>query len=320
MTVSYLMQALIALLAMVVIGSVHILQSGKKTSQHGLQASDHKLNSVEAKEEDNEHLNFWLRSLSAFHKAQCFYSIVLQIAAVVAIYGKNKNRADDEFLILISANGLVPVADTLYTLLLLQYAHLYDVILAGTSAFLASFTVVSIIFGFSSTVRVTGGDWPASCGGLSPYFVCDAQMDFDPVDFPSINPEDLGSIAIHSPEAEKDAKIIGGAIVFDIIMALLILSYFLPWLSTKIPAKIRYFPRLTSVSIPVFLVLCVGSGVDLYALKLFLSPENPLTSHEWSFGQIVGITVWSAVIVDVLRYEICKCKSFAVSSRQGIAT
>lgn len=58
MTVSYLMQALIALLAMVVIGSVHILQSGKKTSQHGLQASDHKLNSVEAKEEDNEHLNF----------------------------------------------------------------------------------------------------------------------------------------------------------------------------------------------------------------------------------------------------------------------
>ncbi|MCJ1269855.1 hypothetical protein MMC22_009748 [Lobaria immixta] len=303
MTVSYFMQTLIALLAMVVfrvIGLKH--QPGKKTSQHGSQVSDHKLNSVKAKEEDNGHLNFRLRSLSAFHMAQCFYSIALQIAAIVAIYGKNKNREDDIFLILISANGLVPVADTLYTLLVVRYARLYDLILAGTSALLASFTAFSIIFGFSSTVSLTGSDWPASCGGLSPQFVCDVQFDFQPEFFVF-----GGQVSM----AEKRAYIIGGAILFDIIVALLILSYFLPWLSTKIPIKIRYFSRLASKRLPRLVlvglcnvVLSGGTIVELCVLGLFLSPDIALTGHKWSFGQIVGITVWSAVIVDVLRYEI----------------
>ena len=63
------------------------------------------------------HFGFWLRSLSEFHKAQCFYSIALQIASFVTIYGKEKNRMDDTFPLLISADGILPVATVLYTLL-----------------------------------------------------------------------------------------------------------------------------------------------------------------------------------------------------------
>ena len=240
---------------------------------------------------------FWLRSLSDFHKAQCFYSIALQIASFVLIYGKNKNQTDDMFLLLISADGLIPVVTVLYTLLLLGRAKVYDVILAGISVLLASITGFGIVLGYSWTENVSAVDGPASCGGLSPQWICvrtiEMQWNYHP-----------------------DFFFAGGAAALDVLMLSLTLWYFSPTLMTRLNSKYLRYPRMINKKARRIVVLALHivsilsivliTAIELFFFHIILQKDNQYVTHEWSFGQVVGITVWSAVIIDLIRYEACE--------------
>ena len=299
------MQTSIALLAFTVLGLCHLRDIRKSWKQlalddtQELEPETHPVQGfpiTQAEYEIHGRKAFWLRSLSDFHKAQCFYSIALQIASFVFIYGKNQNRTDDMFLLLISANGLIPVATVLYTLLLLRRAKVYDVILAGISGLLASITGFGIVLGYPRTENVSDVDGPVSCGRLSPQWIC-----------------------AHTIEMEwnyhPDFFFAGGAAALDILMISLIIWYCLPTLRTHLNSKL---PRhrmvnkkarmmlVLTLHILSILSLCSCIAFEYFFFHVILGNDNPYISHEWSFGQVVGITIWSAVIIDLIRYEFCE--------------
>ena len=213
----------------------------------------------------------------------------------MAIYGKNNNRTDKMFLLLISADGLVPISIVLYTLLVLGHVQVYDVIMAGASALLASITGFSIILGYSYTKNDSAGSWPVSCGRKSPHGICAITTDFNFNDHPNL-------------------YFIPGAVVLDILIVSLILVYFWPWLKSLTKSEMLDFPRrlskrartiiISALHIFVTLILLVCTAIEGCFLIGVLEPNNFYVSHDWSFGQVVGITIWSAIIVDLVRHEL----------------
>lgn len=300
------MQTLIALMAFAILGAYNLrrVYQSKKNLAHGnfqgpitkgdpTQASQ----TVQRHKNDKGHIDLWLQCLSEFHKAQCFYSIALQIASFVAIYGKNKNRSDNMFLLLISADGLVPISIALYTLLILRHAQIYDVVLAGTSALLASISGFSVILGYSSVKNASDGNWSASCGRQSPHGICDLTTDFRFNENPNL-------------------FFTGGAIVLDILIASLILVYCWPRLKLLTGSKKLECPLLLSqrvrtvitftLHVSVIIILLACTAIEGFFFVVVLQPYNFYVSHDWSFGQVVGITIWSAIIVDLIRHELGK--------------
>ena len=300
------MQTSIALLALIVLGIVHLQDIRKSRKQLALsdaqefESETYPVQGIpiaQAEYDVGERKAFWLRSLSDFHKAQCFYSIALQIASFVFIYGKNKNRTDDMFLLLISADGIIPVVTVLYTLLLLRRVKVYDVILAGISVLLASITGFGIVLGYPWTENVSNIEGPASCGVLSPQWICVLTVEME-------------------QNYHPDFFFAGGAAALDVLMISLIIWYSLPTLMTHPSSKYLCYSRMIKMKVSTKVVLalhiasilCIFSctAFELFFFHIILQKDNEYVTHEWSFGQVVGITIWSAVIIDLIRYEACE--------------
>ena len=248
--------------------------------------------------QDRPHLSLWLNSVSEFHKTQCYYSIALQLASFVALWGRgsvNRNQDDELFLLLIGADGLVPVALTLYTLALHRRADSYHVVLAVLSALLASITGFAAVVIFPSTTVLTGGQWPEVCGGRTPQGVCGQTQDFKSAYYPN-----RWFIAI--------------AFLCDLLILVIMALY----ISTRVADPRRFmrarhflhrFKSLRALT-NGFLHGCatlISIGctiVELFFFVRLFESKNVLDLHEWSFGQIVGITIWIAVIVDFVRHEL----------------
>lgn len=254
--------------------------------------------STQSRKDDEGHVRSWLFSLSDFHKAQCFYSIALQIASFVATNGKNRNRVDELFLLLISADGILPIAIALYTLVLLEQARNHDVVLAGISALLASITGFSIVLAYPSTTTIDGATWPASCGGLSPQGICDT------IDFLNFDHNYYANLFF-----------IGPAIALDILMASLVLQYCSPRLMRLRFLTMRARPQMlgrrvgmvltSALHFGAVLIISICSAIELFFFsKLLVRDDNAFVPRHWSFGQVVGITIWSAVIIDLIRLEV----------------
>ena len=268
--------------------------------------SVHTLRNMQAPKEDKGRFHFWLCSLSDFHKAQCFYSIALQIASFVTIYGHNKNQTDDMFLLLISADGIIPVAIALYTLLLLGHAEVYDIALAGVSALVASITGFSILLSYSSVTSINGAVGPLSCGGPSPKQICNMNVHFEG----NYNPNIFFA---------------GGAIMLDILICSMILGYCLSKLNILDNPRLQpYFWIVSKIvrmfAVPAFhlvtvLILLAYTAIELFFFVVLLEGDNPFVSYDWSFGQVVGITIWSAFIADLIRYEMGMSRSSFFLSR-----
>lgn len=252
---------------------------------------------MEAPKEDYGRFHFWLCSLSDFHKAQCFYSIALQIASFVSIYGNNKNRIDDIYLLLVSTDGILPMTMTLYTLLVLGHAEIYDSALAAVSVLLASISMVSIFHGYSSVTAITSAGAPSSCGNLPLTSICNISVVFEAALKPNI----------------FFAK---SSIVVDVLVLLMILGCCLSQCNILDESRIlAYFQNMrrstrtiaiSTLHLVTTLILVSRTASQMYFFAKILRPSNSAVSREWSFGQIVGITIWFAFIVDLIRYEINK--------------
>lgn len=252
---------------------------------------------LEAPKKDNGRFYFLLCFLSDFHKAQCFYSIALQIASFVSIYGNSKNRMNYVFLLTVSTNGILPIGMALYTLLLLRHAELYDIALAGVSASLASATGLSNLLSFSSVTAITGAGAPLLCGGLPSTRICNIGV-------------------VWGGRLNSNITFVQCAITVDILVLLMILAYCLSRFTILNNLKAPCFTRIASKGFRMFalsvfhlftvLAFTIGTSIELYWFAITLQLGNPAVSHEWGFGQVVGITIWSAFIVDLMRYEITK--------------
>ena len=202
---------------------------------------------------------------------------------------------DDIFLLLISADGILPVAIALYTLLLHGHAEGYDIALAGVSTLVASITGFSIILSYPSVTSITGAPAPALCGSLSPKQICNADVPFSENNYPNI-------------------FFAGGAIMLDILVCSMILGHCLSKLNIlDKPGLHPYFRRarkivrgftVSAAHLVTILILLACTAIELFFFAIILGKGNPFVPHGWGFGQIVGITIWCAFIADLIRHEM----------------
>ena len=238
----------------------------------------------------------------------CFRSCILNSSSMpTALSGfANNSQSRTEWI----AYLLIPVAMALYTLFLVGHAHAYEVSLASISALLATITGFHIVFVlYSSTTSITGASWPAACGKQSPQWICEVTLGFGDARDPQLFSA-------------------GGTIVLDLLIIILVVRCCSSRLDGSTHSRILRFPRLIgarvrSIGASVFEIiaaygLLTCAGVEIWFLRLVLRSGNLSTDHNWSFGQIAGITIWPAVIVDLIRYELCKWRIFLLTRASHI--
>jgi hypothetical protein len=257
-------------------------------------------------------------TLAEFHKTQCYFTIALQIATFVIIYSKTTPLlfVDQNFLLLVSLDGLLPVTLSLYTLMTFGKRSWYMIGLSVVSAVLSTANGVHITRNFASYTDVPGLG-PAACGGVGPAGLCYA-------------------IGRNSEIFQEDVtsfyyKLIMG--ITDIFMGCLVLWKILtestPWWSVWIKglAKIltagmkstsgftsdethrsnRLNHRIqfwTAVFFHFIIVagmlICLGIVFSLFQ-QVLASPY--VDAKSWGFGQIVGITIWMGVMMELAYLE-----------------
>lgn len=259
-------------------------------------------------------------TVAEFHKAQCYFTIALQIATfVITFAGKEAiTNVDQDFLLLVAVDGLLPVVLTLYTLMAFGKRSWYMIGLSITSVVLATANGIHITRSstLSNYVDVKGSG-PAACGSLGPMGVCFA----------------IGrnNFIITSSLASHYYLLM--MTVMDIFAGCLVLwklltestnwwSVFTKGIARRLVARMKSTSGLTAdemhrssklnqriqlwSTIFFHFVIAAGIiaclGVEFYLFRLLLTSPY-VDAKSWGFGQIVGITIWMGVLMELAYLE-----------------
>lgn len=125
---SYLSQSIIALLGLCASSAVFLYRRHrgrdtlKVTRKRSFTLSLGEGSSTkvqEEMEEPSDQYSILVFVLTEFHKAQCSFAIALQLASFVVVFGTRRtlDYVDESLLLLVSADGLIPIVLNLYTLM-----------------------------------------------------------------------------------------------------------------------------------------------------------------------------------------------------------
>lgn len=316
---SYLIQSIIALLALCSLAILAVLvyrydRKAASASENLRSAKHHTLKLARAR----RHWEVTNAILADFQKAQCYLTIALQIASFVVIFSDlvSTSYNDQNLLLLVSLDGLIPVVLGLYTLMTFGKKSWYMITLSVISVALASATgcyiSLKVLLPQASqsdvqTINVAGGTWPAVCGGTGPEGVCNG-----------IGPNAVGF-------DDDSSAFLAMMAVLDAITVLLVLwkistestiawSTASGWLANRLTGqqksrehnlhRIQYVTRIFFHFLVASSILgCLA--VELYFFdQIFTSSLVDFTS--WGFGQIVGITVWAGIFIEAAYLEYCQ--------------
>ena len=257
-------------------------------------------------------------TLAEFHKAQCYFTIALQIATFVITYSKTSPTSyiDQNFLLLVALDGIVPITVTLYTLSTFGKRSWYMITLSVVSIVLSTFNGIHINRTFSSYTDVPGLG-PATCGSVGPAGLCFG----------------IGANNIVIDDSVLSNQFFVIMIITDVIAGCLVIwklltestqwwEAFIRAIAKRLVARMKSTSGLTTdelhrcdkvnhriqlITAIVFHFLIVValfacSALDLYILEeLLISPFVDVKS--WGFGQIVGMTIWMGVILELAYLE-----------------
>ncbi|KAL7930671.1 hypothetical protein V8C35DRAFT_311919 [Trichoderma chlorosporum] len=246
-------------------------------------------------------------TLAEFHKAQCYFAIALQIASLVLIVSDFASTTfiDQNFLFLVSLDGLIPVVLTLYTLMMFGKKSWYIITISLISVVLSSATGGYLIQNVFSSEKgaAQGGAWPTACGYIGPTSICS-----------DIGPNNAGS------DFNTDGTfVLAIIIILDILVISLILWKVLTdltsVLSTANKCLARYLAgseqqmdliqRVTKIfchSLATLTILtCLIIEFYYFSAIFYHSPYVDFKS--WGFGQIVGLTTWFGTFIEVVYLE-----------------
>ena len=260
------------------------------------------------------HFEIFKVALRSFHSAQCYYAISLQIAALIALYGHSTTIGSlwDELVVLVvSADGLIPVVIAFYALANVNRRDMYMAVLTGATVLLSSITGYHVIqhvkhVDFNETSlslvdQVSDVEWPAACGGTGLQYLC---------------PSPYGQPEVYNAPTWLKAI----AISVDIIVILLFLCSIFLHLPDKLRSKLssglfknsskidrskegrasggfaQYM--LFAVHVIAGILLAFFGAVEFFFLHALIAGNYLLNRSDWSFGQIVGILIWVSIIID----------------------
>ena len=247
-----------------------------------------------------------ISGLVDFQKAQCFFMIAVQVAALVIITRGSLLPAKSivevqlnySLLQMISVNCYLPVTFTLLNLRVFGKKSFYVFLLSLITFSLCVATQLLLTqINMSGIISPIG---PPECGAISLTSWCTISLsdNYDEEDGQSINSTQ------YSPLAAT-------------IMALLAIDQFLVLRLIPLRRLMRLAPRLRHkdrikywIKTVAYLVVCI-----FYALAFATQIMNlqsliklgAIDTKSWGFGQIVAITVWLAPLVDYFKSVFREC-------------
>lgn len=279
------------------------------------------------------HKDCLIESLVEFQKAQCFFMSSVQIAALIST--KRGNLQSDTlqqvqnnaaFLNVLSIGGFLPVTFLLFILYNENYRSWYTVILTLSTVALSAAT----FFVSSGTVDTPSAPLQIyqNCGNISPVAYC-----FNGLDLKTVSEQSIGAVLCYA--SPLDSFIYSVAVLFVLFLTqcrvhkLWGVTFVWDWLSKErwtcddgrevsAPGGRCFWPVgfLKVRSLKDLLLGTINSGivvgfiffVALYIRTLwnFGNPHTrrvPLDLYNWSFGQIVAVTVWVAPVAQYIYLE-----------------
>ncbi len=264
-----------------------------------------------------------LQSITAFHAAQCFFSIPLAVAA----FFSNPFTLDplNAFgLLPVSINGFLP---QIFTLMIMKNHDLeswYPLVLTSVSyllnsvIFWAVITYLNGIKGHGTALKASAYESLGGiqcCGGMTGIGVCLPFQDDSPPAF---------LIQRYGTAAWTGIKLAPWIWTWCTI-SLLVLAFFqfrLSWSGKgpggNRPHKVLDIPHITTVlewmlqvlrSSPAYLIISAIFFVGLvYQAVMFYSfiGLGFIDLHTWTFGQIVAVAVWVPPVAEYLHLQTSK--------------
>jgi len=274
-------------------------------------------------------------TLADFHKTQCYFVIALQLAALLISYSGTittfSTTIDKHFLLFVSANGLVPIVLTLYTLMTFGEKSRYMIVLSIVAVLLSSGTGTTLVAGHlgDSGPLSEIGDWPA-CGNNSPTNICHG-----------IGQNAIPILDIDTAQ-ESQAYIIIMVITTTITACLVLWKVITEsttmwvkiseWVTQRVAFRIkrpqvatevgltrhkrilRRIERITRVLLHSLVVLSLLAclGIELFYFGQIFESQF-VDFNSWGFGQIVGITAWVGFLVELVYLQYSENKRSLVT-------
>jgi hypothetical protein len=327
MVLSYIFQSAIALagflLLTILTFAIHTKRSSMRNPTSNRTGADPR--NLRSRWRDlEEHCTILISTIADFQKAQCYFCIAMQIGALATIFTDLDATSwiNQNFLLLVSVDGLVPIVLTLYTLMTYGQKSWYIIILSVTTVVLSAISgglLASKMLPIETERRQTldvvvrSGD-QAACGGVGPFQIC----------------QNLGPNVTANPNLAKRYLI--AMCILVVVTALLVLwkivtetttigTTMSAWLARMLTPGGNYdavnedqrriyersLRRVLSMSRRLFhgvVTLCILGVLvaELYEVNFGLSRVVP----EWSFGQIVGLVTWASIFIDLAYVEYSK--------------
>ena len=277
-------------------------------------------------------------ALVEFHKAQCFFILAIQIAAIIVVKNGTLNdsltpttlqRLFSNYTLIggISISGFLPVSFTLLALHRAGIHSWYLVILSDCAFVLSAVTMfkvgdfqISAADGRDLLITNGGVQYP-TCGSVNLTAFC-------------INTSDAAYSKTDFTSTQFSYEATGGpGLLFIFIILLLInldqlglqrtskyegfVKWLLKWLDTFLrtihwPSNDQSAQHLLAISkdyiyffIWVWYLIFIGIALaDLYYPN---NGTNLTPVMSWTFGQIVAITVWAGPLFEFVKLSVRKC-------------
>jgi hypothetical protein len=252
----------------------------------------------------------WVHLLLEFHKAQCYFCCALMIAA----YSYGVSDVDSVamlMLIPLTLNGVLPITFGYFLLCRYKRPILGIAILTFPAYMLSTFAFWNLYTGLRPVMDGTKLKYGAyvgymlefsaipTCGGFSALSVC-----------PDTLLKELDSVREAAKRVYIFAPIIWG--ISTLVLCTLCGSQLRRWHNDKQRGQ-EYTPELedkqlhpsSSSFIKDAVFWCTSmifigiAGMQLSLLYIFLS-LNMMDPTDWSFGQIVAVTIWSQPLLEYL--------------------
>ena len=287
-------------------------------------------------EQGKIHINRMVTALVEFHKAQCYFSSVIQITALalfrestVAMRGSDSGSSADQFndlfdtsiLIVLATSGLIPVSLILACIMRYGRHSWYLLTLSLITTVLATATLIASYYythAYGKPYEQYQNDLfdpfdttNAYDGGVS----CNLDGPLEKTIFSLCGNSRLANNFLPTGLIDNGwTWIVWANCIIWLFLGLGIKCYNLKVFArhrqnlTQFGTKISFIKCIIRISrtyttwITVSVIpwsLCIAGQVYLFSAFL----EHSVISYEWSFGQIIAVTVWLPSLVEYVYIE-----------------
>ncbi|KAL8837913.1 MAG: hypothetical protein Q9176_005389 [Flavoplaca citrina] len=259
-------------------------------------------------------------ALTDFHKAQCFFMLAINIAALVVIQRggfdpQSLQQMYDTYVFLqvLAVNGFLPITFTLTNLYLVGMLSWFLILLSFVTIALSVATLACVgqfnpsVADMTSLAELAASGGPEECDGRKPGIYCLRTMEYNfGVDYfyggqniPNYAYTILSKKPSSMRYSARRAKLRSTRAWRFYTESASIVHQQVQTLSWQSLLKLAF-----GAAIYVVLLTFYVRFYNMYLHDLAWFAENDINGNTWNFGQVFAITVWVPPIVEYIHLEL----------------